>query len=304
MKLFIPKLCAVAIACCLSNTAFAAANVSANISYEAGEYPNDYSYQGPRTDLTINPAGSNWYLGFAYRTREHDSEQKYSRADMNAGYRFRYDGGWVQPTFNIRQDVTNYTNGTRIEATMYKPSIDYSYVLTDSISLWGDISMGIERINERTAASAIRDSDYFVYEAEPGIRYTINKWSNISLSYYINGKHSDKGDVWGLTDNSQSQQARIYASIVTPFGLTISPYIRQSIGYGSTSAWYDSALYDELETKTKLTRYAVRAMYPLSKTFTLAAEWYTETSKFKEGYTLGKEDQTMDYFRIGGVFTF
>lgn len=297
--------------CCSFTSAFAA-NVTINTGFEQAEYPTDYSYTGARTDISINPAGSNWYIGFGHRDRTHESGQGYSRTDAKLGYRFRYKGGWIQPALEVRQDKANYsdkelgTASSQLKTNFYKFAVDYSHILTDNISLWGATQLGLERVEEKlgkpdsSTGDATRSTDYFTYEIEPGIRYTFSPDVNASVSYYLNSKYSGKGTIWGRTDNSiQNQQVRFYLSLKTPIGVTLMPYVRYSISDTKTYSWYNP----NYDTEGTLNRMAIRAMYSINKNVSLAAEWYREDSEKNQadGQVL---EQEMDYYRASVIFKF
>ncbi|RIQ16895.1 hypothetical protein DLN06_26360, partial [Salmonella enterica subsp. enterica serovar Newport str. CFSAN000835] len=74
--------------------------------------------------------------------------------------------------------------------------------------------------------------------------------------------------------------------------------------YGETSGWYESAAYSETKTKSKVNRLALQMAYPLSDSFRLQAEYYIEDVKYKKGYTMGKEDSSSKYMKVGVRATF
>ncbi|MDX2321974.1 MAG: hypothetical protein QNK26_15415 [Moritella sp.] len=282
--------------------AASAAKINATLSHESGDYGSDYNYSGPRFDMTINPDGSNWYYSLGYRDREHESDQTYKRADVDIAYRFRFDGGWVQPSINLRKDTTMYNSGTRIVLEKYMAETKYLYSFNDSWGIWGEVQFSLDKQTSdkfNDSPDSNMQSNYLSWEIEPGVRYYFANSSRLTVSYYNVGQRSDKGDTWGLTDDKSSQQARIYYYWKMPFGLSFSPYIRLPLGYGDTSAWYDSASFDHTKTMSKTSRYALQLAYPLTDTFQLQAEYYIEDTEYKEGFNMGKEDGQAKYLKFG-----
>ncbi|KHT63392.1 hypothetical protein RJ45_12340 [Photobacterium gaetbulicola] len=296
-------LCAVLVAASIPMVA-QAAKVNATLSYESGDYGSDYDYAGPRLDMNINPDGSNWYFDLGYRNRTHDSKQVYTRAEIQAAYRFRFDGGWIQPSAKVRQDVTSYDSGSRLTNDIYSSETKYIFDLSDKWTLWGEAQFGLERQEDKNVSGTVRNSDYLAWEVEPGIRYNLTAKQRLTLSYYNTGKRSDKGETWGLTDHTYNQQARLYYYWDTPIGLVISPYVRYALGYGETSAWYDSAYHDETKTQSKVSRYAIQLAYPLTDYLRIQAEYYIEDVEYKEGFTMGKEDSQVKYLKLGARVSF
>lgn len=288
---------------CVSPTV-EAAKVNVTLSQESGNYGSDYDYTGPRLDLTVNPDASNWYFILGYRNRTHDSHATYNRVDFQTAYRFRFNGGWIQPAFKIRKDTTSYPGGSQAVLDIYQNENKYLFTLTDNWSLYGTIQVGLQKSENKSATAPPMDSDYFIWEIEPGISYSFTPNSKVSVAYYNKGQRSDKGNEWGLTDNDKAQQARLYYNWDTPIGLTISPYMRYSLGYAEASSWYDSFAYTETKALSKLNRYAIQISYPLTSYLRLQAEYYVEKSDFKKGYTLGKEDSTTKYLKLGARFSF
>jgi hypothetical protein len=278
-----------------------AAKINATLSHESAEYGSDYNYAGPRFDMTINPDGSNWYYNFGYRDRKHDSDQTYTRADANVAYRFRFDGGWIQPSIKYQKDTTTYDSGSRLVNDSYGTETAYIYSFSDRWGMWGEISFGLNKQSSHTANNdkSVMDTDYLTWEFESGPRYYFSNSSRLTLTYYNSGLKSDKGDTWGLSDDKSGQQARIYYYWKGPFDITISPYIRLPIGYSNASAWYDSAYFDETKTMAKTSRYALQLAYPLTETFQLQAEYYFEDTKYKDGFSMGKEDGQVSYLKLG-----
>lgn len=276
-----------------------AAKINATLSHESGDYGSDYNYAGPRLDMTINPDGSNWYYSLGYRDREHDSGQNYTRADSEAAYRFRFEGGWIQPSVKMRKDTTTYDNGTRIVLNKYATETKYTYSFNDTWGLWGEVEFSLDRQTHDTYGKTpiTRESDYLSWEVEPGVRYYFADSSRITLSYYNTGQRSDKGETWGLTDDKSSQQARLYYYWKTPVGLTLSPYVRVPLGYGSESSWYPKS--NGTKSLSKVSRYALQVAYPLTSTFQLQAEYYVEDIQYKTGQSMGKEDGQVNYLKLG-----
>ncbi len=268
-------------------------------SYESGKYESDYSYSGPRIDMTLNPDGSNWYFNLGYRNRTHDSKQVYIRADSGAAYRFRFNRSWIQPSVKIRQDITNYDSGSRLTTDFYKTETKYVLDLNSQWALWGEIDFGLARQEDKNVSGTVRNSDYITWEVEPGVRYSFSKNLSTTLAYYNTGERSDKGETWGLTDNTKNHQARWYLHWRAPMGFVVSPYIRYSLDYGKTSSWYESASFPETATKSKVARYAMRLAYSISSSVQLQAEYYFEDLQFKEGYAMGKDDSQMQYLKLG-----
>lgn len=278
-----------------------AAKINATLSHESGDYGSDYNYTGPRLDITINPEGSNWYYSLGYRDREHDSKQTYTRAEGEVSYRFRFDGGWIQPSVTLRKDTTTYNTGTRIVMEKFATETKYLYSFNDNWGIWGEVQVSLDKQKSDTFGDdpVALHSDYFAWEFEPGVRYYFSNDSRFTLSYYNVGQRSDKGDTWGLSDDKSSQQARLYYYWKHASGLSFSPYIRVPLGYGDTSAWYDSASFDETKTKSKTSRYAMQMAYPLSDSLQLQVEYYFEETKYKAGYNMGKEDGETKYLKVG-----
>ena len=291
-------LCAGIVSACFPLGAHAA-KVNATISQESADYGSDYNYSGPRLDVNLNPDGSNWYFDLGYRNRTHDSKQVYTRAEAKASYRFRFDGGWIQPGFKVRQDTTSYDSGSRLTTDYYTNETKYLFSLSEKWSLVGKVQFGLERQEDKNVSGIVRDSDYLAWEIEPGISYHFTPNSRVALAYYNTGKRSDKGETWGLTDNTFNQQARMYLSWRTPIGLVISPYVRYALGYNEASSWYDSARFDETETKSQVSRYALQLAYPISETLRLQAEYYREDVEYKDGFNMGKDDSQVDYLKLG-----
>ncbi|MGR5134677.1 hypothetical protein [Vibrio alfacsensis] len=303
MKVKIVPLCTVMLAAFALAPQTHAAKVNANLSYETADYGDDYSYAGPRLEFNLNPSGSNWYFDLGYRNREHDTKQLYTRVEGQASYRFRFDGGWIQPSVKHQIDTTNYENNSRNINTLSATETKYHLTINNDWALWGEVQVGLME-HENKTTTAERKADYFNWEIETGAHYYFNPTNRFSFTYYNIGKLSDKGETWDLTDDSSSQQVRLYYYWKTPIGLTISPYVRQSIGYGYQSDWYDDPKFYETETESKLTRYAMRLDYPLSDTIRAQIEYYHETNEYKEGKNKGKEDGSIDYIRAGLSFNF
>lgn len=296
-------LCAGIVSACLPIAA-QAAKVNASISHESADYDSDYSYSGPRLDMVINPDGSNWYFNLGYRNRSHDSKQVYTRAELQAAYRFRFDGGWIQPSAKIRQDMTNYDSGSRLTTDIYSNETKFFYDLADSWNLLADVQFGLERQEDKNVSGIVRTSDYLTWEIEPGLRYNLSSNSRVTLTYFNTGKRSDKGETWGLTDNTYNEQARMYLFWKTPIDLVISPYVRYAIGYGEASSWYDSAKFDETKTQSQVSRYALQLAYPITDYLQLQAEYYIEDIEYKEGFSMGKEDSQVKYLKLGARVSF
>ena len=285
-----------------------AAKINATLSHESGDYGSDYNYAGPRLDMTINPDGSNWYYSMGWRDRSHDSDQTYNRTDFTAAYRFRFDGGWIQPNVQIRKDTSTYANGSKLVTDFYKSETVYMYSFNDRWGIWGEATIGLDKqtnksvsvVDGKVAVSEMKN-DYLSWEVEPGVRYYFTDGSRVTLSYYNVGQRSTKGGEkdWGFADHKSSQQARLYYYVNTPIGLTISPYIRLPLGYGDTHAWYDSAAWAETKTQSKTSRYALQLAYPLTDSIQLQGEYYFEETKYKEGYTMGKPDGEVHYLKLG-----
>lgn len=282
-----------------------AAKVNLTTSWVTGDYGTDYDYSGPRLDLNLNPDGSNWYYDLGYRKQMHDSEQRYQRLEVMAGYRFRFNEGWVQPSFRIREDTSTYISGNRTTVDFYTAHLAAQYLLSERFILTGNTILGIEREEVNTASNqSLRQADRLTWEIEPGIRFKSSVNTMVTLNYFNAGKRSDKGDTWGLTDDSRNQQMRLYFNWNTPFGLVLTPYVRYSLNYGETSGWYESAAFRETKTKSKVNRLALQLAYPLTDTFRILAEYYHEDVKYKEGYTMGKDDSKSKYMKIGIRATF
>lgn len=273
-----------------------AAKVNATLSWESGDYNSNYDYAGPRLDMNINPGGSNWYFDLGYRNRTHDTKQIYSRAELQTAYRFRFDGGWIQPSVKVRKDTTNYDSGSRMITDIYSTETKYQYDFSDRWGLWGELQFSLERKEDKNVSGTVRNSDYLAWELEPGIRYYTSSNSRLTLSYYNTGKRSDKGETWGVTDDTQGQQARLYYYWKTPIGLVVSPYIRYSLDYASASSWYKKT---DNKSLGKLSRYALQLSYPISDALQLQVEYYLEELKLKDGFTLGKDDSQVKYLKLG-----
>ncbi|WP_370546331.1 hypothetical protein NMD64_02700 [Edwardsiella tarda] len=91
-----------------------AANINTVFSWETADYDTPANYSGYRLDININPTKSNWYFDAGLRQREADNNSRYQRLDLQAGYRYKINNGWIQPSFKVRQDITSYDNGNRI----------------------------------------------------------------------------------------------------------------------------------------------------------------------------------------------
>ncbi|EMG6371615.1 OmpG family monomeric porin [Salmonella enterica subsp. diarizonae serovar 11:k:z53] len=282
-----------------------AAKVNATLSWVTGDYGTPYDYSGPRLDMNLNPDGSNWYYDLGFRKQFHDSRQRYQRAEAMVGYRFRFDEGWIQPSFRIREDLTTYDNGNRTTIDFYTAHLTGQRLLSERFTFASSVILGIEREEVNTASNqSVRRADRLTWEIEPGVRFKSSANTMITLNYFNAGKRSDKGDTWGLTDNSRNQQMRFYFNWNTPIGLVITPYVRYALNYGETSGWYESAAYSETKTKSKVNRLALQMAYPLSDSFRLQAEYYIEDVKYKKGYTMGKEDSSSKYMKVGVRATF
>ncbi|ENA1774189.1 hypothetical protein NE897_08985 [Yersinia ruckeri] len=282
-----------------------AAKINATLSWVTGDYGTSYDYTGPRLDMNINPDGSNWYYDLGFRKQYHDSNQRYQRAEFSAAYRFRFDGGWIQPGIRIREDLTNYENGNSNTTDFYNAKLAGQYQLSERFTFAGSMIMGIEREEVNTAANqSVRNSDRLTWEIEPGIRFKSSANTSMTVNYFNAGKRSDKGDTWGLTDDSKNQQLRFYFNWNTPIGLVLTPYARYSLNYAETSGWFESASYSETKTMSKVNRVALQLAYPLSDSFRIQAEYYIDDVKYKEGYSMGKEDSWSKYIKLGIRATF
>lgn len=180
-----------------------AAKISLTTSYEVGDYGSTYNYDGPRLDMTINPDGTNWYFDIGTRKRNHDSGQRYSRTDLSAGYRFRFENGWIQPVAKVRRDETLYnsTSGGRLMTDIYGLEINHILSLGGNWGLWGDWSFQMmKEASEQVKSGALEKihSDGYTWEIEEGIRYYFSNDSRITVSLYDFGRLADKGDEWGL----------------------------------------------------------------------------------------------------------
>lgn len=278
-----------------------AAAINATLSHESGDYGSDYNYAGPRLDMTINPEGSNWYIDLGYRDREHDSNQRYTRADANISYRFRFAEGWVQPDIGIQSHTTTYDSGTRLINQLFSTETAYIYNLNDNWTLWGEVQFGLMKQEQKEGGKegSSMKTNYLSWEIEPGVRYYFSNSSRLTVAYYNSGLRSDKGDTWNLSDDKKSQQIRFYYNWEGPYKISVSPYLRFPLGYADTSAWYDSASFDETKTKSKTSRYALQVAYPLSSTLKLQAEYYLEKTDYKSGYNMGKKDGETKYLKVG-----
>lgn len=282
-----------------------AAQVNATLSWVTGDYGTTCDYSGPRLDMTINPDGSNWYYDLGFRKQLHDTDQRYQRMEVSAGYRFRFAEGWVQPSFRLREDLSTYASGNRTTINFYDAKVAGQYQLSERFAFVGNMIVGMEREEANTASNLVeRNSDRLSWEIEPGIRFKSSANTQMTLNYFNAGKRSDKGETWGLSDDSKNQQVRFYFNWNTPIGLVLTPYARYSLDYGETSGWYESAAFSETKTMSKVDRLALQLAYPLSDTFRLQAEYYIENVKYQEGYTMGKDDSRVKYMRVGVRATF
>lgn len=287
-----------------------AAKISLTTSYEVGDYGSDYNYDGPRLDMTINPDGTNWYFDIGTRKRNHDNGQRYSRTDLSAGYRFRFENGWIQPEAKIRRDETLYksSNGGRLMTDIYGLELNHILSLGGNWGLWGDWSFQMMKETSESVKSGALESIYsdaYTWEIEEGIRYYFSNDSRITVSLYDFGRLADKGSDWGVGGSNWSSQARAYYYHKFANGLSIQPYVRYPLSWGERQQWYVSPSMPEgSDQLSKVTRYAFQFTYPVTTAMRLVGEYYLEDIKYKEGFSTGKDDSKTKYFKLGLNFNF
>lgn len=158
-----------------------AATVNAMFSWESADYDTSNNYSGYRVDFNINPDKSNWYFDVGFRQREHDNKNRYQRYDLQGSYRFKLNNGWIQPGLKIRQDLTNYDNGSRLTIDFYESKTNYQFPINKDWVLTGSVLFGLQK-KEDKRSNGVTNTDYLGWEIEPGIRYFITPNINMTLS--------------------------------------------------------------------------------------------------------------------------
>lgn len=265
-----------------------AANINTVFSWETADYDTPANYSGYRLDININPTKSNWYFDAGLRQREADNNSRYQRLDLQAGYRYKINNGWIQPSFKVRQDITSYDNGNRLTVDFYSTKTSYYYNLSNNWALAGSGMFSIEK-KEDLKKGLTTNTDYLSWEFEPGIRYFITPKINTTLAYYQSGKHANKQNDFDTREIQRNQQVRLYLSWNTPIGLVISPSTRQSVFSEITER---NALGDVI--KKDMSRYTLQLAYPINNQWRLMTEYYHEKIKTKDS----DKKTEYDYFKV------
>lgn len=326
-----------------------AANVNAILSWEDVRYNDVYddngintgkgrNYHGYRLGMSVSPDNSNWTFNLGFRQNRSKGytqsvkdknpaangaqmqqiagKRDYQRLDFGVSYRYRFNNGWVQPSFNIRQDKTLSAAGANHTTDYYNMDLYYNYNITDRLVWNGRFKPEVVKYeNNRQYIGSNNSADVakhtrktqFGWEIEQGLRYLVSPNFNFEIAYNdVRKRQDDDKPVWDNTTNTESNpQLRIYMTYKTSFGLTLSPYIRKSI-FGKIKVKDECNLSKGKCTgafteKRDLTRYALRAQYQLSNNVTLMADYYRENVKF---LNIDKETSKQNYLRLGMRFTF
>ena len=160
-----------------------AATVNAMFSWESADYDTSNNYSGYRVDFNINPDKSNWYFDVGFRQREHDNKNRYQRYDLQGSYRFKLNNGWIQPGLKIRQDLTNYDNGSRLTIDFYESKTNYQFPINKDWVLTGSVLFGLQK-KEDKRSNGVTNTDYLGWEIEPGIRYFITPESQYNSGLF------------------------------------------------------------------------------------------------------------------------
>ncbi|MCW9718735.1 outer membrane beta-barrel protein [Avibacterium sp. 21-599] len=321
-----------------------AASINAILSWEDVRYNDDYNsdgyntgvarnYHGYRLDTTISPDNSNWSFTFGIRQNRSKGYNKivddtnplykndnpkpqisqligqrdYQRLDFGVGYCYRFNKGWVQPSFNVRQDKTININGNNDTADFYNMDLTYNYNIADRWVLNGRFKPEVIKYEyKRNKLSSNNSKDQqihqratrFGYEIEQGLRYLVTPNLNFEIAYNDIRNRRDDNAQWENSSLTESNpQLRLYMTYKTNFGLTISPYFRKSI-FGKIKV--KSEFADTVEKRDQ-TRYAFRMNYQINNNFMILSEFYRENTKF---LNTDKQTSKQNYLRLGMRVTF
>ncbi len=205
-----------------------AANVNAMFSWETADYDTPNNYAGYRVDFNINPDKSNWYFDVGFRQREHDNKNRYQRYDLQGSYRFKLNNGWIQPGLKVRQDLTNYDNGSRLTIDFYESKTNYQFPINKNWVLTGSVLFGLQK-KEDKRSNGVTNTDYLGWEIEPGLRYFVTPNINTTVAYFDGGKQAIRHEEYDTKETNHNQQLRMYVNWTTPIGLIVSPSMRKSI---------------------------------------------------------------------------
>lgn len=320
-----------------------AANVNAILSWENVRYNDVYSdgvnvghgrnYQGYRLDMSVSPDNSNWMFNLGFRQNRSKGYTKivddtnpayrnqlpkrqiaqvlgkrdYQRFDFGVSYRYRFTNGWVEPSFNIRQDKTLNVNGANNTTDFYNMDLYYNYNITDRL-VWNgrfkpevvkyELNRHLIGSNNSAQVAKHQRKTQFGWEIEQGLRYLFSPNFNVEVAYNDVRKRLEDNAQWeGSTSTESNPQLRLYLTYKTSFGLTVSPYIRKSI-FGKVKIKSES---DNSLEKRDLVRYALRTQYKINNNFMLLGEFYRENVKFLDS---DKPTSKQNYLRLGVKITF
>ncbi|MBI6482402.1 hypothetical protein JEP12_04435 [Proteus mirabilis] len=271
-----------------------AATVNAMFSWESADYDTSNNYSGYRVDFNINPDKSNWYFDVGFRQSEHDNKNRYQRYDLQGSYRFKLNNGWIQPGLKIRQDLTNYDNGSRLTIDFYESKTNYQFPINKDWVLTGSVLFGLQK-KEDKRSNGVTNTDYLGWEIEPGIRYFITPNLNTTVAYFDGGKQAIRHEEYDTKETNHNQQLRMYVNWTTPIGVIISPSMRKSI-FGKIEDRTNKGEYIDKD----MTRYTLQMAYQISPQWRVMTEYYNERVENKNNGS----KSTQDYFKVSVRATF